>query len=69
MRKDTNTLNTAGFPPQGAYQNKENHAELWLENIFKRGQLGDQLKTKLNSVACNPQANYTDRAAAAYFRS
>jgi hypothetical protein len=24
---------------------------------------------KLNSVACNPQANYTDRAAAACWRS
>jgi hypothetical protein len=35
-----NTLNTDGFLPQGAYQNKVNHEELWLENIFKRGQLG-----------------------------
>jgi hypothetical protein len=26
-------------------------------------------KTKLNSVACSPQANYTDRAAAACQRS
>jgi hypothetical protein len=29
----------------------------------------DKTKTKLNSVACSPQANYTDRAAAACRRS
>jgi hypothetical protein len=27
------------------------------------------IKLKLNSVACSPQANYTDRAAAACWRS
>jgi hypothetical protein len=40
---------------------------IWSRS-FKCGECGKK-KLKLNSVAFNPQANYTDRATAAFWRN
>jgi hypothetical protein len=51
-----------------AYENKIQKLRIYCVTFYFSHK--QKIKTKnLNSVACSPQANYTDRAAAACWRS